>query len=632
MNETIRTDRMDRIAHETDLCIVGGGLSGLCAAVAAAREGVRVIIMQDRPMLGGNASSEIRVWVRGAKGLHNRETGIISELEEDNIYRNPELNYSVWDSVMWEKAKNEKNIELILNCSCCDAETVTENGVSRIISVTGWQLTTYSWHTVRAKYFADCSGDSVLATVSGAKWRVGREARNEYDEAIGHELADRKTMGMSCLIQARETGRPVKFVAPEWAHVYNSDADFNFVCDRTGSSVRSPKKVADGSLSIADQTINVVTSMSRPHKLGTSETNFWWIEMGGDRDSIRDTEAMRDELLKIAYGIWDFIKNRGGEPNSTNWELTWVGFLPGKRESRRYIGQYVMTENDIEAGGKFEDTVAYGGWPMDDHNPAGFMSYEYSFPPSVLFPAPSPYGIPYRVLYGPDVSNMFFAGRNISVTHAALSSTRVMATCALIGQAMGTAASICINKEETPHGVYLNRLDELQSKLLDQGCFLPGFKRRIPELTLGAKLNITDGERAVLFNGEERPDADGKINYVTLPVGSALSFDFGDEKELGTLRLLFDPDFSRKSVSKNKKMRVFAQASSIGFDFSPMTVASTLVKEFEVFVDGEKVFSTDTCHNSLVRIALARKGRKVTVRFGATWGADSVHLFSADIS
>ena len=150
--------------------------------------------------------------------------------------------------------------------------------------MTGWQLTTYSWHTVKAKYFADCSGDSVLATVSGAKWRVGREARNEYDEAIGHELADRKTMGMSCLIQARETGRPVKFVAPEWAHVYNSDADFNFVCDRTGNSVRTPKKVADGSLSIADQTINVVTSMSRPHKLGTSETNFWWIEMGGDRD------------------------------------------------------------------------------------------------------------------------------------------------------------------------------------------------------------------------------------------------------------------------------------------------------------------------------------------------------------
>lgn len=623
MENTVRTDRMERRVHDTDLCIVGGGLSGLCAGIAAAREGIRVVIMQDRPMLGGNASSEIRMWVRGAKGPENRETGIISELEEENIYRNPTLCYSVWDGVMWEKAKKEKNIELILNCSCCDCETVKEPDGERIVSVTGWQLTTYSWHTVRAKYFADCSGDSVLATLSGARWRVGREARSEYGEAMGHEEADRKTMGMSCLIQARQTDHPVEFIPPEWAYVYEKDEDFNFAC------VRTP--VADGSLSIADQQIKGATSMSRPHKLGTSETNFWWIEMGGDRDSIRDTEEMRDELLRIAYGIWDHVKNRG-DHNADNWELEWVGFLPGKRESRRYIGEYVMTENDVEAGGKFDDIIAYGGWPMDDHNPAGFRSYEYSFPPSILYPAPSPYGIPYRVLYGREVKNMFFAGRNISVTHAALSSTRVMATCALIGQAMGTAASICVKEGQTPHGVYLNRIRELQGKLLDQGCFLPGKKREIPALSLGAKLNLSDGDREILFNGEERPDHDWKQNYVSLPVGGEISFDFGEKKKLGTLRILFDPDFSRKSVSENKKMRVFAQRAMRGLDFVPMKVARTLVKRFEIEVDGRKVAGYENWHNSLFRLPLDTEGRRITVRFLETWGADDVHVFSCDVN
>ncbi|MBP5270266.1 MAG: FAD-dependent oxidoreductase [Clostridia bacterium] len=622
MKNTVSCAGMARVEHKTDLCIVGGGLTGLCAAIAAAREGIKVVLMQDRPMLGGNASSEIRMWVRGAKGKENRETGIISELEEENIYRNPTLCWSVWDSVMWEKAKKEENITLILNCSCCDCESEKTPDGYLIKSVTGWQLTTYTWHTVRAKYFADCSGDSVLATLSGAKWRVGRESGSEYGEAMGHETSDSKTMGMSCLIQARETDHPVEFIPPEWAYVYEKDEDFNFSC------VRTP--VADGSASIADQSIKVATSMSRPHKLGTNETNFWWIEMGGDRDSIHDAEEMRDELLRIAYGIWDHVKNRSGH-KADNWELEWVGFLPGKRESRRYIGQYVMTENDIEAGGKFDDIIAFGGWPMDDHNPAGFKSYEYSFPPSMLYPAPSPYGIPYRVIYGPDVRNLFFAGRNISVTHAALSSTRVMATCSLIGQAMGTAASICVKRGETPDAVGRKYIRELQNKLLDAGCFLPGLKREIPELTASAICNLSGPDLCVLFNGEERPDSDWTVNYVTLPVGGEISFDFGETKELTELRIAFDPDFSRESVSSNKKMRVFAQRAMRGLDFEPMKVAKTLVKSFTVEIDGRPFAEFDNFHNSLARIPLGVSGSRLCVRFNSTWGEEQIHIFSCDV-
>jgi hypothetical protein len=484
-------------------------------------------------------------------------------------------------------------------------------------------MTTYTWHTVRAKYFADCSGDSILAPISGAKWRVGREAASEYGEAMGKEVADKKTMGMSCLIQARETDEPVPFTAPDWAYKFETDDDFNLIKDESG-------KVIEANTGVSGVKVQDVKYLSRPHVLGTSLTNFWWLELGGEYDSIHDAEEMRDELLKIAYGIWDHVKNYG-DHNAENWTLEWVGCIPGKRESRRYIGAHVLTENDIEAGGQFDDIVAFGGWPMDDHNPAGFRSYLSGAPASKLYPAPSPYGIPYRVLYGHEVDNLFFAGRNISATHAAMSSTRVMATCALIGQAMGTAASICVNENVTPHGVYETKIKTLQDKLRDAGCYLPGTVREIPELTKTAKINLDDAELALLQNGIERPDADMNVNYATLNIGDALEFDFGEEKELSELRLVFDPDFSRKSITSNKKMRVFAQKLMTGKDFEPVKVANTLVKSFRVLADGKEIYCDTNNRNSLRKIALGVKAQKLTVIFDETRGIDKVHLFSADV-
>lgn len=618
----IKTDAMRHIEHRADLCVVGGGLAGMIAAISAAREGAKVVLMQDRPVLGGNASSEIRMWVRGASGLHNRETGVISELEEENIYRNPNLTYAVWDGVLWGKVKAEKNIELLLNCSCVDADT--ENG--EIKCVKGWQLTTYTWHTVYAKYFADCSGDSVLAPIVGAKYRVGREGHAEYNETIGPVEADLKTMGMSCLMQARETDHPVKFVAPSWAYVYENDEDFD-------NTVKEYAKIVeDADFEPCTKDAKAKAKMcTRKHTLATSGQNFWWMELGGEHDSIHDTEMLRDELLKIAFGIWDHIKNRG-DHDADNWELEWVGFLPGKRESRRYIGAHVLTQGDIEGGGKFDDVVAFGGWTMDDHNPAGFNS-KPGQPASLLHPAPSPYGIPYRVLYTNDVKNLFFAGRNISATHAAISSTRVMATCSLMGQAVGTAASICINKGITPDEVYTKEIKTLQKKLLDAGCYLPERAREIPALTLNAKVELPDDQKSLLFNGLERPDEAGTVNYVTLPLGAEIKYDFGKEEELHELRIMFDRDFSRMSISKNKKMRVFTQRCNLGLDFSPVKVASTLVKSFEVLVDGKTVYETDNNYTALVRIPLnGIKGSSVTVKFKETNGVEEIHVFSCDIS
>ena len=268
---------------------------------------------------------------------------------------------------------------------------------------------------------------------------------------------------------------------------------------------------------------------------------------------------------------------------------------------------------------------------MDDHNPAGFKAAPDESA-STLHPAPSPYGIPYRVLYSANIENLFFAGRNISATHAAISSTRVMATCSLLGMAVGEAAVICRDNDIMPAGVSDGYVDLLQTRLLDDGAYLPGFPRVIPELSRSAKINLPAGELSLLQNGKERPDADMNRNYAVLPVGGTLEFDLGEERPVGTLRIVFDPDFTRESISPNTKMRVFAQRCNRGLDFEPVKVANTLVKEFTVECDGKAVYHADNCHNSLVRIPINKNARRVSIKFEKTWGADSVHLYSADIN
>ena len=479
---------MKHITHEVDFCVVGGGLAGLCAAIAAARHGAKTALMHDRPVLGGNASSEIRMWICGAHGKGNKETGLLEEIQLENLARNPAMNYSIWDSVLYEKAMAEPNLALLLNCSCCDAEM---DG-NRVASVKGWQGTAETWHTVRARCFADCSGDSILAPLTGAEYRVGREGRGEFGEPIAPGQPDSKTMGMSCLMQLRDTGRPQAFTPPGWAYKYPNDSD----------------------LPDAD------------HGLGT---NFWWIELGGEGDSIHDTETLRDELLKIAFGVWDHIKNYG-EHGAENYTLEWLGFLPGKRESRRYVGDHIMTQHDVEAYGSigdvgpFEDIVAYGGWSMDDHFPAGFR-YRGGHP-TIYHPAPSPYGIPYRCLYSKNIDNLYFAGRNISVTHAALSSTRVMATCAILGQAVGTAAALAVRGACSPREVDLR---QLQRTLMADDCWLPGLRQPAPDFIAGEH---------VLTNGYDR----GGENAWTCRAGDAAEITFARPVHLSQIRLVFDSD------------------------------------------------------------------------------------------
>ncbi|HHW08566.1 MAG TPA: FAD-dependent oxidoreductase [Firmicutes bacterium] len=573
--------------HKVDLCVVGGGLAGMCAAIAAARHGIKVALMHDRPVLGGNASSEIRMWICGARGPNNRETGIVEEIELENRYRNPSHSYAIWDSILYEKVAFQENLTLILNCSCLDA---TMEG-NRIKAIKGWQLTTYTWHIVEAELFADCSGDSILAPLTGALYRMGREAKGEFNESIQPDVADNKTMGMSCLIQARETSSPQQFIPPFWANKYESEDDLPH----------------------------------RSHDVLKKNTNFWWLELGGEQHSIKDTEEIRDELLKAAFGVWDHIKNRG-DHKAQNWMLDWVGFLPGKRESRRYVGDHILTQNDVRAEGRFPDLVAYGGWPMDDHHPGGLR---WKGRPTIFHPAPSPFGIPYRCLYSKNIENLYFAGRNISTTHAALSSTRVMATCAILGQAVGTAAAIAVKEGLTPRGVYERKISELQQRLMADDCYLPWQVRAIPEVTKNAALTVTaGGDPEPLRNGIDRPVGDVDNGW-SGPLEAHITYTFAgsDPVHLKSARLVFDSDLNREG--KN-------MPSSFPLDAPCKEVPATLIKEFRLEAltpagDWQEVVHVTNNYQRLVKLPLDVQAKAIRFTPLKTWGSAEAHLFAFEV-
>lgn len=563
---------MKRIHHDADLCVIGGGLAGLCAAIAAARHGIRVVLMHDRPVLGGNASSEVRMQIGGCRGVNNKETGLVEEIILENYYRNHNLSYSVWDSVLYEKARFQENLTLLLNCTCQTAETDSENG--RILSVTGWSLNSETYHTVSAIFFADCSGDSILAPLTGAKHVMGREARSEFNESIAPIESDRKTMGMSCLLMHRETDRPQPYTPPEWAYSFPTDADM-------------PQ---------ADHNV---------------DTNFWWIELGGTEDCIHDTDTLRDELLKIAFGVWDHMKNHG-DHGCENWVLDWIGFLPGKRESRRYRGAYVVTQNDVEAGGHFEDTVAYAGWPMDDHFPEGF--YYRNGHPSIYHPAPTPWGLPYRCLYSVNIPNLYFAGRNISVTHSALSSSRVMATCAILGQAVGTAAALAVQSgADDPRKVDVKILQET---LLWDDCMLPDFPRIPSEITKSAKTDYT-----MLQDGCDRD------NPAVVEFGTTLSYEWSEPVYIKEIRFIFDSSLNIRKAS---------MPHNYPLNQPLYHLPQSLIKEYRLVVideNGEEVILIDETKNRarMIRKPVNMCCRAVRLIPLNAWGAGKATIFTLDV-
>ncbi len=578
---------MRTLDHQADVCVVGGGMAGICAALAAARHGATVALVHDRPVLGGGASSENRVHICGANRVNTfpnlRETGIIEELRLENLRRNPHGNFSVWDTVLYEKVRFQPNLKLFLNTSCLSAEMAGD----KIKNITGWQLTTQTYHKIEARVFIDCSGDAILAPLSGALWRMGREARSEFNESYAPEKANPTTMGMTCLFQTRDMGSPQPFEPPAWAHKFPREDDIPYP----------------------------------PEHHEHFQMGYWWVELGGEHHGIHDTEEVRDELLKIAWGVWDHIKNYCvHREKAKNYALEWIQFLPTKRESRRYIGEHVLTQNDVEAEGKFEDIVGYGGWPMDDHKSGGFHSPDFKREATIFHPAPSPYGIPYRSTYSKNIKNLMFAGRCGSFTHMALSSTRVMATCSVIGQAVGTAASLAVGESLLPGDLYPGKIKELQNILMDDDCYLPWQAQEFSNLTKTAELKASVGNPEVLRDGVSRPIGDDNHRW-ECKIGDWVEYLFGRDSYVEKLSIVFDSDFS--------KLLMMSLHGNYGQLTSP---PEKLVKEFHVdLFDGRNWKEFHWCkdnHQRLVKIPVVQRIKGLRFTIDGTWGGPDAALYA----
>jgi hypothetical protein len=462
-----------------DFVVIGGGLAGFSAAVAAARQGLKACLVHDRPVLGGNSSSEVRVTPHGAACFHSyaRETGIISELLIEERAQNHEPTFengwinSVWDVVLYDMAMSTPGLSLKMNTSL--------NGVKlgegkRILAVTCSVAAAETELTLEAPLFADCTGDGLLADMAGCEWRMGSEGRDEFKEPHAPLKASSDTMGSSIQFKTKDMGRPVPFKAPDWAVKYE-DASFFYEQGRDPSEIRG---------------------------------GFWWIEIGVPWHSIKDAEDIRHELTRHCLGVWDWIKNKDPKlkEKAKNFGLDWMGQVPGKRESRRIMGDYFMTEKDPQECTLFEDECAFGGWFVDLHTPGGLLaktsepSAATGWDQTTEYAAKSyvgPYGIPLRMLIARDSANLMMAGRNVSVTHAALGTVRVMATTALMGQAVGNAAALAKELGLGIHEVPKKAAKELQQRLLRQGCFLPSAKNEDP-LDLARQAKATASSSAPL--------------------------------------------------------------------------------------------------------------------------------------
>ncbi len=435
-------------AGDFDVIVVGAGSAGVPAAVAAARNGAKTALIQNRPVLGGNASLECGVGVNGAGGNHPgwRESGIIEEAG----WIRAELDQINYSDAFRQLCEAEENLTVFLNQHVIDA--VMENaetiaGVKAVSTLTGL-ISEYT-----GRQFIDCSGDGWLGFYAGAEYRHGREASREFSEALAPETPDRITMsgcimgddlGYMTAFRSRKTDRPVEFVRPEWV--------------REIDTLESPHR-----------TLNDVPGV------GT-----WWMEHPGDIDDALHAEEARDELIKVTLAFWDYVKNKSSLIEKAEpYELVRIPILDAKRESRRLVGDYIVNQNDVEAGRLFADRIAYAGWDLDIHHPEGIYSGEGG---SLDFKNNVPLSsVPFRSLYSKNIDNLLMAGRCLSYSHVALGTVRVQSTLATIGQAAGTAAAMCADQQISPRELGRRHISALQQELLKDDQTIQGIRNEDPD-------------------------------------------------------------------------------------------------------------------------------------------------------
>ena len=459
-----------------DLTVAGGGIAGMCAALAAARHGLKVALVNDRPVLGGNASSEVAVSISGAasgggsRSVYAREGGLVEEIKLTRLGYNQmeqhSQSYQDWpmeDAAFLDLIISEPNIRLYLNTSVRDVEM--KNG--RILALKAVQVGSEKDIRFESPLFIDATGDATVGFKAGAGYMWGEEAASEYGEPLAPEKATRYVMGSTLLLFSRDAGHPVAYRKPDFAYDITKLKYFkNFQNDSPARGI---------------------------HREGNAFSGFWWIEIGGLLDTIADNESITMELRKLVYGVWDYIKNSGKFKNTENLLLEKVSHIAGKRESRRLIGGHILTENEIEDKADFPDAAAIGGWSMDVHAREGIYD---KGPATYWHPNNGAYNIPFRCLYSKNIPNLMMAGRDISCTHIALGSTRVMGTCGCEGQAAGTAAWLCRKYHADPAEIAKQYPKQLQEVLLRDDQTIIGVREPYGEgLTEGITVTASSEQK-----------------------------------------------------------------------------------------------------------------------------------------
>jgi hypothetical protein len=514
--------KMHMVNLDTDIVVAGGGLAGVCSAIAAARHGVRVVLLQDRSRLGGNSSSEVKMHVVGANQHTGRpgwrEGGILEEIRLADAVNNPQRSFELWDLLLYDKVVSEPNITLLLETALYSAQVKS----GKITEVMARCDKSENLYRIRAKIFCDCTGDSRLGLEAGAEMRSGREARSEYNEPLAPDQPDNRTLGSSVLFTSRLYHEAMPFTPPSWAR-------------------------------------KVTKEQLVKRKVDSWEYGYWWIEWGGDKDIIADNERIRFELLSIVMGVWDHIKNSGEYPDSRNWAMDWVGMMPGKRGSRRLLGEHVLTQQDLMQG-TFADAVAIGGWAMDAHPPEGFDRPD--LPPNTVLRPPEVYPIPLRSMYSRNISNLMMAGRNISASYVAFTSSRVMATCAVIGQAVGTAAAQCIEAGILPRELATKpkHVELLQQTLLRDDQSIKNVRNqdardvaRQASVTASAEKDKAKAELVLDGFTRDIPDKRGdpvEVHQWAAPVSEGspawIELNWAKPQRVSHVQLTFDSGFRRQ--------------------------------------------------------------------------------------
>lgn len=408
-------------AGKYDLVVVGGGIAGVCAAISAARLGLKVALIHDRPVLGGNNSSEVRVHLGGRINLEPYPAlgNLVNEIGPARGGNAQPAEYYE-DQKKYDAVAGEKNISLFLNYR---AFAVAKNG-NKITSVTAIHIENSNELSFSAPLFADCTGDATIGALAGADFMMGRESKSEFNEVTAPDHKDKMTMGSSVQWYSEEKQQPAPFPDIRWALEFNE---------------QSAQKV----------------------KMGE-----WTWETGMMYDQIKDFERIRDYGLLVVFSNWSFLKNHSSEAEQyKNSTLKWVAYIAGKRESRRLTGDYILREQDIMDRIIYPDGTASTSWTIDLHYPDPQNTRHFpgkEFLSIAKHKTIYPYPVPYRCLYSRNVDNLFMAGRNISVTHVALGTIRVMRTTGMLGEVVGMAASVCRKYDVLPRGVYEKHLDELK--------------------------------------------------------------------------------------------------------------------------------------------------------------------------